>query len=117
MLFSSAEAKTSAVPRASPLVIDSTRSDDAPKLNSTVVPGLAASKSAPISVKASSVSEEAAKTVMVCASAPAVVVVAASPDSATSLSESDPQATRVRGQRGGEAHGSEPAHHDAAGGR
>ena len=64
-----AEAKTSAVPSDS---IDAARSPDEPKLNVTVVPGFAASKSDPICVKAA-VSDDAANTVSSvawCAAAP-----------------------------------------------
>ena len=68
-------------------MIESTRSDEEPKLSSTVVPGWAASKSSAIWVNAS-VSDEAAKTVTVWASpAVAVVGVLASPLSATSSTE------------------------------
>ena len=86
-------------------MICSRSAEDAAKLNSTVVPGLAASKAAPTSANAS-VSDAAANTVMSPSSvdAGAVVVVEAEPPSSL------PQAARTssgRADRAQELHRTE----------
>ena len=83
-------------PPVRPTRICSRSAEDAAKLNSTVVPGLAASKAAPTSSKAS-VSDAAAKTVIPPSSCDSAAVVVVVPDE---LSSSLPHAARSsRGAR------------------